>query len=165
MPIRPATDRHFALGLCHVLPQDFRSPPPHEPTSDPQATRHVDAAEKALGEYFAGGRRDFADLAIAPSGSPFQQRVWEALCAIPFGRTASYGEIARHLGCDDAARAVGSANHRNPLSIVVPCHRVIGADGSLSGYAGGVDRKRWLLSHEGGAAWESDPRCEPKAEM
>ena len=99
--------------------------------------------------YFAGERRDF-ELELAPAGTSFQQRVWSALCAIPYGTTASYGEVARAIGQPDAARAVGKANNRNPLAIVVPCHRVIGAGGSLTGYGGGLPRKRWLLALEAG---------------
>jgi methylated-DNA-[protein]-cysteine S-methyltransferase len=100
-----------------------------------------------LGEYFAGARTTF-DLPLAPEGTPFQQRVWQALCAIPFGETATYRTIARTLGDANATRAVGAANGRNPIGIVVPCHRIVGTDGSLTGYAGGLDRKRWLLRHE-----------------
>jgi methylated-DNA-[protein]-cysteine S-methyltransferase len=102
-----------------------------------------------LEEYFAGERREF-DLELAPSGSPFQLSVWRALCAIPYGATASYGEIAAAVGQPGAARAVGGANNRNPIAIVVPCHRVIGASGSLTGYGGGLPRKRRLLALEGG---------------
>ena len=97
--------------------------------------------------YFAGERRDF-DLTMSLPGTDFQRRVWEALRAIPFGTTISYGELARRVGQQSASRAVGAANGRNPISIVVPCHRVIGADGTMTGYGGGLDRKRWLLSHE-----------------
>lgn len=104
-------------------------------------------ATRQLSEYFAGARTVF-DLPTAATGTPFQQRVWQALCAIPHGRTASYGDIARAIGHPTAVRAVGLANGRNPLSIVVPCHRVIGRDGSLTGYGGGVERKQWLLAHE-----------------
>lgn len=101
-----------------------------------------------LGEYFAGRRRDF-DLPLAPEGTPFQQRVWQGLCAIGYGETTSYGELARRLGLTAAAsRAVGLANGRNPIPVIVPCHRVIGADGRLTGYAGGLDRKRTLLELE-----------------
>lgn len=100
-----------------------------------------------LQEYFAGERREF-DLELAPSGSPFQLQVWRALCAIPYGETASYGEIAAAVGQPGAARAVGGANNRNPIAIVVPCHRVIGASGSLTGYGGGLHRKRQLLALE-----------------
>lgn len=101
-----------------------------------------------LQAYFAGELREF-DLPLAPEGTPFQQRVWRALCDIPYGETISYGELARRIGQPKASRAVGLANGRNPISIVVPCHRVIGANGSLTGYGGGLERKRWLLAHEG----------------
>jgi len=101
-----------------------------------------------LGEYFAGERRSF-ELPLAPSGSAFRQRVWAALLEIPYGATASYGDIARRLDLPPgASRAVGLANGANPISIVIPCHRVIGADGSLTGYGGGLDRKRLLLDLE-----------------
>ena len=88
------------------------------------------------------------DLPLAPRGTPFQQRVWAALCDIPYGGTLSYGQLAARLGAPSAARAVGLANGRNPVSIIVPCHRVVGADGSLTGYGGGLDRKRRLLAFE-----------------
>jgi methylated-DNA-[protein]-cysteine S-methyltransferase len=104
-------------------------------------------AAEQVRAYFAGELRDF-DLRLAPEGTDFQRRVWEALRAIPFGETISYGELARRLGRPTASRAVGAANGRNPIAIVVPCHRVIGADGTLTGYGGGLDRKRWLLRHE-----------------
>ena len=106
-----------------------------------------DAAAVQLGEYFAGERRSF-ELRLAPSGTSFQHRVWAALTEIPFGHTESYGELARRIGQPTASRAVGLANSRNPIAVVVPCHRVIGASGSLTGYAGGLERKRWLLDHE-----------------
>jgi len=106
------------------------------------------AAVRQLAEYFAGTRRAF-DLPLAPRGTPFQESVWRALMEIPFGATASYGEIARRVAKPGAARAVGLANNRNPIAIIVPCHRVIGADGSLTGYGGGLPMKRWLLEHEG----------------
>ena len=101
-----------------------------------------------LAEYFAGTRTTFA-VPLEPAGTPFQRRVWEALRAIPYGATLSYSELARRLGDVRATRAVGAANGRNPIPIVVPCHRVVGADGSLTGFGGGLDRKRWLLEHEG----------------
>ena len=104
-----------------------------------------------LEEYFAGARTGF-DLELRPDGSPFQQRVWAQLREIPFGSTISYSELARQVGDPSAVRAVGGANARNPLPIVVPCHRVIGADGSLTGFGGGLERKRWLLAHEGALA-------------
>jgi len=100
-----------------------------------------------LQAYLAGELREF-ELPLAAEGTPFQQRVWRALCDIPYGETISYGELARRIGQPTAARAVGLANGQNPISIVVPCHRVIGANGSLTGYGGGLERKRWLLAHE-----------------
>jgi methylated-DNA-[protein]-cysteine S-methyltransferase len=101
-----------------------------------------------LGEYFAGARREF-DLPLAPRGTEFQRAVWAELALIPFGHTISYGELARRLGNPAAVRAVGRANGSNPIPIVLPCHRVIGADGSLTGYGGGLDRKQALLRLEG----------------
>ncbi len=108
-------------------------------------------AVRQLEEYFRGQRRRF-DLELAPEGTDFERRVWDEVLRIPFGATDTYGEIARRLGEPDAARAVGVANARNPVAIVIPCHRVIGADGDLTGYAGGLDRKRWLLDMESGQA-------------
>lgn len=106
------------------------------------------AAIAQLHEYF-DRRRTVFDLPLAPVGTPFQQRVWTALLDIPHGVTISYGELATRLGDPKASRAVGLANGRNPISIVIPCHRVIGANGNLTGYGGGLDRKEWLLRHEG----------------
>jgi len=100
-----------------------------------------------LDEYFAGTRTDF-DLELAPHGTPFQLEVWEQLRAIPYGETISYGQLADRVGRPGAARAVGSANGQNPIAIIVPCHRVIGADGSLTGFGGGLPWKRWLLQRE-----------------
>lgn len=108
----------------------------------------LEAAATQLAEYFAGDRRDF-DLPLAPTGTAFQQAVWRALRTIPFGTVRSYREIAGQIGQPSAVRAVGAANGRNPLPIVVPCHRVIGSDGSLTGFAGGLDTKRALLALEG----------------
>ncbi len=108
-------------------------------------------AKRQLAAYFAGESRAFA-LPLAPLGSEFQRKVWAALVEIPFGATSTYGALARRLGDPNHARAVGHANGRNPFSILVPCHRVIGASGALTGYAGGVARKRWLLAHEGALA-------------
>ena len=119
-------------------------------------TRHDGAAEtkwpfeaitEQLDAYFAGEREDFA-LELAPHGTPFQLRVWDELTKIPYGETIPYSELARRLGNPKLVRAVGLANGRNPISIVIPCHRVIGADGSLVGYGGGLERKKWLLEHE-----------------
>ena len=117
---------------------------------DPAWKRDPDAlAEPArqLAEYFAGERTEF-ELELAPAGTEFQQRVWALLLAIPYGETTTYGALADELGNPRTVRAVGLANGRNPISIVVPCHRVIGADGSLVGYGGGLERKRALLAHE-----------------
>ncbi len=104
-------------------------------------------AAAQLAEYFAGERQTF-DLPLAAAGTVFQQQVWQQLRQIPFGQTQSYGELAQQLGNKNAMRAVGAANGRNPIAIIVPCHRVIGADGKLTGYAGGLERKIWLLQHE-----------------
>jgi methylated-DNA-[protein]-cysteine S-methyltransferase len=116
------------------------------PTSTPDHPA-LRLAATQLAEYFAG-ERDAFSIPLAPRGTPFQHRVWQALAAIPYGETRSYGEIARVIGSPSASRAVGAANGRNPIPIVVPCHRVIGADGTLTGFGGGLDAKRWLLAHE-----------------
>ena len=108
---------------------------------------HLAALQAALDAYFSGRDEPF-DVPLAPAGTPFQREVWTALRQIPFGATASYAEIARRIGRPRAMRAVGAANARNPIAILVPCHRVIGADGSLTGYAGGLERKRALLALE-----------------
>ena len=104
-------------------------------------------AVRELEEYFAGERRVFT-VRLDLRGTPFELAVWRALLQVPFGQTVSYGELGRSVGKPGAARAVGGANHRNPVSIIVPCHRVIGADGGLTGYGGGLWRKEWLLEHE-----------------
>jgi methylated-DNA-[protein]-cysteine S-methyltransferase len=109
--------------------------------------RRLRMAAAQLEEYFNGARTAF-ELPLAPEGSPFQKKVWAALRRIPFGETATYGEIARAIGKPAASRAIGGANHRNPIAIIVPCHRVIGADGSMTGYGGGLRRKRLLLELE-----------------
>lgn len=118
--------------------------------SDWHATdRHalLDAARAQLADYFAGQRHQF-DLPLNPQGTAFQKRVWQALLSIPYGKTTTYGQLAHLLMQPTASRAVGAAVGRNPVSIIVPCHRAVGADGSLTGYAGGLDRKRHLLSLE-----------------
>ena len=106
-------------------------------------------AQTQLAEYFAHERQDF-DLPLEPEGTDFQKQVWQHLRQIPFGETISYGTLAEMTGNPTASRAVGAANGRNPISIIVPCHRVIAANGKLTGYAGGIDRKQWLLHHERG---------------
>ena len=114
---------------------------------DAQDSRLLDEAERQLNEYFRGERREF-DLPLRMKGTDFQRMDWEALRGIPYGETVSYGEIARRIGRPKASRAVGMANHSNPISIIVPCHRVIGKDGKLTGYGGGLDIKRQLLELE-----------------
>jgi len=107
----------------------------------------MDDVIEQLGAYFAGERVEF-DLRLAPRGTPFQRRVWDALLRVPCGQTCSYGDVAQRLGQPGASRAVGAANGRNPIAIVIPCHRVVAADGTLGGYSSGLKRKRWLLDHE-----------------
>jgi len=135
-----------AAGLCHVGFEQER-----HPWSDagPQqyAPERLAEVSGQLREYFAGSRRDF-DLDLVPRGTAFQCRVWAGLRRIPYAESISYGELARRINQPTAARAVGLANGRNPLPIIVPCHRVIGADGSLTGFGGGLERKHWLLAHE-----------------
>jgi methylated-DNA-[protein]-cysteine S-methyltransferase len=106
------------------------------------------ACRKQLGEYFAGTRSQF-DLPLAPRGSDFQQRVWREIARVPYGETISYGELAKRAGAPGQARAAGAATGRNPVGVVIPCHRIVGSDGSLTGYAGGLERKRGLLELEG----------------
>lgn len=113
-----------------------------------QATGIIEAARAQLKEYFCGNRREF-DLPLNPKGTEFQKRVWAELLKIPYGEVLSYGELAKRIGNPNASRAVGGANHNNPVMIVVPCHRVIGKNGSLTGYAGGIEIKRRLLELEG----------------
>ena len=117
-----------------------------DPIDDP-SNPVVAAAVAQLAEYFAGERTQF-DLPLDPVGTEFQRSAWEVLQAIPYGTTVSYGEQAERMGDRRKARAVGAANGRNPISIVVPCHRVVGANGALTGFAGGTDTKAWLLAHE-----------------
>lgn len=105
-------------------------------------------ARLELDEYFAGSRNDF-DVPLDLRGTDFQQLVWQSLAEIPFGETVSYAKQAANMGRPSSIRAIASANGKNPVSIILPCHRVIGSDGSLTGYAGGLDKKRWLLAHEG----------------
>ncbi len=136
-----ADDEGNVTGLW--LPDPRYGPEPGERGDDGRFA----AAHEQLDAYFSGELQEF-DLPLAPIGSAFQRRVWGELAQIPFGETISYGELAGRLGDPKLVRAVGSANGRNPISIVVPCHRVIGADGSLVGYGGGLANKRWLLDHE-----------------
>jgi methylated-DNA-[protein]-cysteine S-methyltransferase len=132
------------LTGVHMSKQRHFSGIPDGYERDDAGLAHVVAQLEA---YFAGELKDF-DLPTEMHGTDFQRRVWASLCEIPYGETISYGELARWVGNPKASRAVGLANGRNPVAIIVPCHRVIGADGSLTGYGGGLDRKVWLLEHE-----------------
>ena len=131
-----------AHALLRALPKRY----PHLPISPGAAPRAVDAAFQA---YWSGALGALDSLAVEAGGTPFQARIWAALREIPVGETISYAELSRRVGRPGASRAAGSANGANPISIVIPCHRVIRGDGDLCGYAGGVPRKRWLLAHEG----------------
>ena len=144
-----------AEGLCALQFTRGRHPAESraEWARDDEAFADV-AAE--LAEYFEG-RRDTFTLPLAPRGTPFQQRVWGELCRIPYGETISYGELARRIGQPQAVRAVGLANGANPLAIVIPCHRVIGANGTLTGYGGGLPNKRFLLDLERAARGTTTP--------
>jgi len=133
-------------ALTGLYMNDHTGAPQPEPGwSDDQ--RNFDRVCDQLTGYFSGGSRQF-DVPLAPQGTEFQKKVWRELLRIPFGETISYGELARRIGQPKASRAVGRANGQNPISVIVPCHRVIGADGTLTGYGGGIDRKKWLLEHE-----------------
>ena len=144
---------HSEIGLIHITGTeegvaslhfiDKEAPP--ENTEVPECL--ADCVQQ-IDEYFNDNRKTFS-LKLAPEGTYFQKKVWEQLLAIPHGKTTSYGEIATGLGDKNAMRAVGSATGRNPISIIVPCHRVIGSNGKLIGYGGGLWRKEWLLKHEG----------------
>jgi methylated-DNA-[protein]-cysteine S-methyltransferase len=110
----------------------------------------IDETVGQIREYFEGNRREF-DVVLDPQGTPFQKAVWRRLLEVPYGHTASYGDIAKAVGNPKGVRAVGGANGRNPIAIIVPCHRIIGSDGSMTGYGSGIWRKEWLLEHEGWA--------------
>ena len=154
-PIGPLTLIAGDDGLRGIR---FGTEPARLPEDDPAEPDHPVLVETArqLGEYFAGERQEF-DLPLRPDGTAFQLAAWRALTTIPYGRTVSYGEQARRLGHAGRARAVGAANGSNPLPIVVPCHRVIGADGSLTGFGGGLETKAWLLDHERRVTGETLP--------
>ena len=131
------------FGLASVIFLDEKTPVTPKGETPLELTR----THQQLTEYFAGKRKHF-DLKLNPSGTEFQRRVWQQLQTIPIGKTASYLDIAKDLGDAKTIRAAASANGKNPISIIIPCHRVIGTDGSLTGYAGGLWRKKWLLEHE-----------------
>ncbi len=142
-PLRIAAD---AIGLRHIRFEHERHPV-RDASAWQYAPERLEFARTQLEQYFAGTRQQF-DLPLAPVGTPFQEQVWQALAQIDFGATWSYKQLAERVGNLSAARAVGAANGRNPLPIVLPCHRVIGASGALTGFGGGLPVKRWLLSHE-----------------
>ena len=147
-PVGPLTIIASDAGVRAVLwPTDDAKRVPLDDAEDDDGHAVLVATARQLGEYFDGDRRDF-DLPLDPAGTDFQQSAWVALRSIPFGTTVSYGEQAELMGDKRKARAVGAANGRNPISIIVPCHRVVGSNGALTGFAGGIDTKQWLLTHE-----------------
>lgn len=153
-PVGPLAIAADETGLRHIEFHENRHP------ADRSDWRGGDnailqATERQLNDYFAGTRRSF-DLPLAPVGTAFQRSVWQALAEIPYGQTISYATLARRLGNPDATRAVGAANGRNPLPIVLPCHRVVGADGGLTGFGGGLPTKDFLLRLEGALPAQSD---------
>ncbi|MDE3214551.1 MAG: methylated-DNA--[protein]-cysteine S-methyltransferase [Bacteroidota bacterium] len=145
-PIRIKASDGYVNELCFLEGDTLKAPEvPEQPdvSTDPVLVECV----RQLDEYFEG-RRQLFSLPLKQEGTPFQQKVWAALLKIPFGKTISYRELSQRIGDTNAIRAVGRANGKNQLAILVPCHRVIGSDQSLTGYAGGMARKRWLLDHE-----------------
>jgi methylated-DNA-[protein]-cysteine S-methyltransferase len=156
------SERGMLSGLSMPLQQGKPAPSPK-----PQWRRDDEAlrvARQQLDAYFEGDLHAF-DLALHMVGTPFQKQVWQGLLTIPYGTTISYAELARRIGRPRASRAVGAANGRNPIGIIVPCHRVIGADGSLTGYGGGLDCKEWLLSHEGGGIIDQNQMDRPRRKL
>jgi methylated-DNA-[protein]-cysteine S-methyltransferase len=149
-PLRLTGDGSSLTGV-------YLSPHRYGPGEFPDAARGTDPvlgeAARQLAAYFAGKLTEF-ELPLAPAGTAFRQRVWAELLTIPYGTTISYLDLARRVADERAVRAVGGANGRNPISIIIPCHRVIGANGSLVGYGGGLERKRWLLTHEGALSFD-----------
>lgn len=134
------------LSLCTQKPEFLEISHSPDPMSHTTTTL-IENAKSQLTEYFQGTRQIF-DLPLNPSGTSFQKKVWQALCQIPYGQTRSYKEIALAIDNPKGCRAVGMANNRNPIMLIIPCHRVIGSNGTLVGYAGGLDIKEWLLEHE-----------------
>lgn len=147
-PVGPLTLVATDGALSGVYMAEHRHKPDESTFGTPD-TAPFGAVIDQLRAYFAGELTDF-DLRLAPAGTPFQRTVWTALTEIPYGETWTYGQLARHIGQPTASRAVGLANGKNPVSIVIPCHRVIGSDGSMTGYGGGLERKRFLLGLEQG---------------
>ena len=135
------TALEFAGEGASLAPKQDAPPPHLKPL--------IEAAKRELIAYFHGSANDFTDLTLDPQGTPFQLRVWQELRRIPRGQTISYGELARRVGAPRPPGPCGQANAVNPIPLIIPCHRVIAADGTLGGYSSGLDRKRWLLRHEG----------------
>ncbi|MEQ7155080.1 methylated-DNA--[protein]-cysteine S-methyltransferase [Brevundimonas aurifodinae] len=140
-----------ALDFADYEPRMMRLLARHAPGATLTPGQAPEAVRQALAAYFAGDVRALEGLRVKTAGTAFQAEVWAALRAIPAGETRSYGQLAAAIGRPSAVRAVGLANGSNPVGVIVPCHRVIGANGTLTGYAGGLERKRWLLAHEAGA--------------
>ena len=147
------SERGMLSGLNMALQHGKPAPSPKPEWQRDDAALLL--ARQQLDAYFEGDLQYF-DLPLHMAGTPFQKQVWQGLLTIPYGTTISYAELARRIGRPGASRAVGAANGRNPIGIIVPCHRVIGADGTLTGYGGGLDRKEWLISHEAGGAVDQD---------
>ena len=142
MPLGRLTIAAHEKGIVSIHFGDVELDMPRKPST------LTNKAATQIQEYFAGKRREF-DLPLDPKGTDFQLTVWKALQTVPYGETRTYAQIAEAIGKPHAYRAVGMANNKNPIPILIPCHRVVGADGSLTGYAGGIDKKLWLLDHEG----------------
>ncbi len=147
-PLTLVVDDEGVLTALYMADQKH-GPEPGADLGEADDTVAQDAVDQ-LAEYFAGERTDF-DLPLNPQGTEFQRRVWASLRDIPFGATETYGRLAERIGSPRGTRAVGAATGRNPIGIIVPCHRLVGSKGELTGYAGGLERKRWLLDHESGA--------------
>jgi methylated-DNA-[protein]-cysteine S-methyltransferase len=142
-PLHAACDEAGRLTALGFRPS--RSPDGSGPDGGSSVTERV---IDEIAEYFAGKRQSFT-IELAPKGTPFQLAVWNALVKIPYGDTITYAELAMRIGKPSAIRAVGAANGANPIPVIIPCHRVIGSNGTLTGYGGGIERKQWLLAHEG----------------
>jgi len=152
-PIGPIRVAAHSGGLARVLFDTQKEEVLEEdPNPSDEAKQHLEAALQALREYFADERQSFGDLTLAPEGTDFQLSVWQALLKIRYGDTCAYRDIATSIGNPKAVRAVGLANGKNPIPVIVPCHRVIGANGTLTGFGGGLPAKKWLLEHEGALA-------------
>ncbi len=152
-PIGPIRVAAHSGGLARVLFDTQKDEVlEQDPNPSDAAKKHLAAAVSALKEYFADERQSFDDLTLAPDGTDFQLSVWKALQEISYGDTCAYRDIATRIGNPKAVRAVGLANGKNPIPVIVPCHRVIGANGTLTGFGGGLPAKKWLLEHEGALA-------------